>query len=101
MSRRNGAVVDDDVLYGFRLRLFSLAQELGNVRQACRIWVHHSTYYRSRGPVLRSGLEMLRPRERRPPRMLDQTGARAHTGRLTKGRIPQEALVAAPKMRPR
>lgn len=26
---------------------------------------------------------------------------RAHTGRLTKGRTPQEALVAARKMRPR
>ena len=67
-------MVDDDVLYRFRLRLFSLAAELGNVREACRIFgVHHSTYYRWRGPVLRSGLEMLRPRERRPPRMPNQT----------------------------
>jgi transposase InsO family protein len=74
MSRRVGAVVNDDVLYAFRLRLFSLAAELGNVRQACRIFgVHHSTYYRWRGPVLRSGLEMLRPRERRAPRMPNQT----------------------------
>ena len=67
-------MVDDDVLYGFRLRLFSLAAELGNVREACRIFgIHRSTYYRWRGPVLRSGLEMLRPRERRPPRMPNQT----------------------------
>jgi transposase InsO family protein len=74
MSRRGGAVVNDDVLFGFRLRLFSLAQELGNVRAACRVFdVHPSTYYRWRGPVLRSGLEMLRPRERRPPRMPNQT----------------------------
>jgi hypothetical protein len=36
--RRAGAVVNDDVLYGFRMRLFSLAAELGNVRQACRIF---------------------------------------------------------------
>ncbi|MBA3779482.1 MAG: helix-turn-helix domain-containing protein [Chloroflexi bacterium] len=51
-------MVNDDVLFGFRLRLFSLAQELGNVRAACRIFgVHPSTYYRWRGPVLRSGLE--------------------------------------------
>jgi transposase len=72
MSRRVGAVVDDDVL--FRLRLFSLAAELGNVREACRVFgVHHSTYYRWRGPVMRSGIEMLRPRERRPPRMPNQT----------------------------
>jgi hypothetical protein len=26
----------DDVLFGFRLRLFSLAEELGNVSEACR-----------------------------------------------------------------
>lgn len=66
-------MVNDDVLFGFRLRLFSLAAELGNVREACRIFgIHPSTYYRWRGPVLRSGLEMLRPRERRPPRMPNQ-----------------------------
>ena len=66
-------MVNDDVLYRFRLRLFSLAEELGNVRAACRLMgVHPSTYYRWRGPVLRSGLEMLRPRERRPPRMPNQ-----------------------------
>lgn len=66
-------MVDDDVLFKFRLRLFSLAAELGNVRAACRLMdVHHSTFYRWRGPVLRSGLEMLRPRERRAPRMPNQ-----------------------------
>jgi hypothetical protein len=32
MSRRAGAVINDDVLFGFRPRLFSLAQELGDVR---------------------------------------------------------------------
>ena len=64
MSTRRGAVVDDDVLFKFRLRLFSLAAELGNVREACRLMdVHPSTYYRWRGPVLRSGLEMLRHRK--------------------------------------
>ena len=66
-------MVDDDVLYRFRLRLFSLAEELHNVRAACRIFgVHPSTYYRWRPAVLASGLEMLRPRERRPPRMPNQ-----------------------------
>ncbi len=55
MSMRRGAVVNDDVLFGFRLRLFSLASELGNVRAACRLFgVHPSTYYRWRGPVLRT-----------------------------------------------
>ena len=48
-------MVDDDVLFKFRLRLFSLAAELGNVREACRLMdVHPSTYYRWRGPVLRT-----------------------------------------------
>jgi transposase InsO family protein len=76
MSRRGAAMVNDDVLYRFRLRLFSLAQELGNVRAACRtMGVHPSTYYRWREPVMRSGLEMLRPRERRPPRMPNQLSA--------------------------
>jgi transposase InsO family protein len=76
MSRRGGAVVNDDVLFRFRLRLFSLADELGNVAEACRtMGVHRSTYYRWRGPVLHSGLEMLRPRERRPPRMPNQLSA--------------------------
>lgn len=61
---------DDDVLYRFRLRLFSLAEELGNVRAACRaMGVHPSTYYAWKAKVERSGLEMLRPRERRAPRM--------------------------------
>jgi transposase InsO family protein len=87
MSRRGGAVVNDDVLYRFRLRLCSLAAELGNVREACRLMgVHPSTYYRWRGPVLRSGLEMLRPRERRPPRMPNQTSV------LTEQRIVAFAL---------
>jgi transposase InsO family protein len=87
MSRRSGAVVNDDVLFGFRLRLFSLAEELGNVRAACRIFgIHPSTYYRWRGPVLRSGLEMLRPRERRPPRMPNQTS------QLTEQRVIAFAL---------
>lgn len=60
---------DDDVLYGYRLRLFALAGEIG-VRAACRtMGVHHSTFYRWKPQVERSGLEMLRPRERRAPEM--------------------------------
>jgi transposase InsO family protein len=64
---------DDDVLFKFRLRLFSLAEELGNVRAACRaMGVHPSTYYHWKARVEQSGLEMLRPRERRAPRMPNQ-----------------------------
>jgi hypothetical protein len=60
---------DDDVLYGYRLRLFALAGEIG-VGAACRtMGVHHSTFYRWKPQVERSGLEMLRPRERRAPEM--------------------------------
>jgi transposase InsO family protein len=67
-------VSDDDVLFGFRLRLFSLAGEIG-VRPACRaMGVHHSTYYRWKEKVDRWGLEALRVRERRRPRMPNELG---------------------------
>jgi len=65
-------MTDSDVLYSFRLRLFDHAREVG-VSQACRTFgVHRSTYYRWRDRVEASGLEMLRPRERRAPRMPNQ-----------------------------
>jgi len=64
----------DDVLFGYRLRLFTLAEEIG-VRSACRaMGVHHSTYYRLKRKVDRWGLEALRIRERRRPRMPNQIG---------------------------
>ena len=66
----------DDVIHRYRLRLFALADELGNVRAACRqMGIHHSTYYRWRHQVEAWGLEALRPRERRPPRMPNQLPA--------------------------
>jgi transposase len=62
----------DDVLFGYRLQLFDLAART-TVSQACRTFgVHRSTYYRWRAQVERSGLEMLRPRERRRPQMPNQ-----------------------------
>jgi transposase len=65
-------VSNDDVLFGFRLRLFALAGEIG-VRAACRtMGVHRSTYYRWKPQVERAGLEMLSPRERRRPQMPNQ-----------------------------
>ena len=64
----------DDVLFGYRLRLFTLAEEIG-VRPACRaMGVHHSTYYRLKQRVDRWGLEALKIRERRRPRMPNQIG---------------------------
>jgi transposase InsO family protein len=62
----------DDVLFGYRLQLFALAQQRG-VSEACRLMgVHRSTYYRWKREVDRAGLEMLRPRERRRPQMPNQ-----------------------------
>ena len=73
MSKETGTMLDSDVLYRFRLQLFDHAREVG-VSQACRTFgVHRSTYYRWKAMVERSGLEMLRPRERRAPRMPNQT----------------------------
>ena len=64
----------DDALFRFRQRVFALAGELGSVRAACRtMGIHHSTYYRWRHQVLRFGLEILRPRERRRPRLPNAT----------------------------
>lgn len=66
----------DDVIHRYRLRLFALAAELGNVRAACRhMGVHPSTYYRWSRQVQAFGLEALRPRERRAPRMPNQIPA--------------------------
>jgi transposase InsO family protein len=68
-------MTQDDVLFGYRLQLFALAQERG-VSQACRLMgVHRSTYYRWKQVVDRQGLEMLRPRERRRPVMPNQLSA--------------------------
>lgn len=68
-------MTEHDVLTGFRLRLFTLADELGNVSAACRaMGVDRSTYYRLKKRVDRWGLEALNVRERRRPRMPNQIG---------------------------
>jgi transposase InsO family protein len=68
-------VTEHDVLVGYRLRLFTLAEELGNVSAACRAMdVDRSTYYRLKKRVDRWGLEALNVRERRRPRMPNQIG---------------------------
>ena len=67
-------MTQDDLLYRFRLRTFAMAAELGNVRAACRaMGIHPSTYYRWKRQLDRYGPEILRPRERRPPRMANTT----------------------------
>jgi transposase InsO family protein len=68
-------VSDDDVLFGYRLQLFDLAGRT-SVSHACRTFgVHRSTYYRWKAQVDRHGLEVLRPRERRRPKMPNQLPA--------------------------
>jgi transposase InsO family protein len=63
---------EDDVLFGYRLQLFDHAART-SVSEACRTFgVHRSTYYRWKRQVDRHGLEVLRPRERRRPRMPNQ-----------------------------
>jgi transposase InsO family protein len=65
----------DDVLFGYRLQLFDLAGRT-SVSHACRTFgIHRSTYYRWKAQVDRHGLEVLRPRERRRPRMPNQLPA--------------------------
>lgn len=64
----------DDALFRFRVRVFALAEELGSVRAACRaMGIHPSTFYRWKKQVDQWGLEALRPRERRHPRMPNAT----------------------------
>ncbi|MGH2394812.1 MAG: helix-turn-helix domain-containing protein, partial [Candidatus Limnocylindria bacterium] len=68
-------MTNDDRLFGYRLQLLNLASEIG-VRPACRaMGIHHSTYYRWLRLAERHGLEVLRPRERRRPRMPNQIPA--------------------------
>ncbi len=68
-------MTEHDVLVGYRLRLFTLADELQNVSKACALMgVHRSTYYRWKRQVDRWGLEALNVRERRRPRMPNEIG---------------------------
>src|SRR4029077_1895532 len=71
--RREGPpVTNDDLLFRHRVSLFARADQVG-VSQACReLGYHRSTYYRWLPRVGHHGLEILRPRERRPPRMPNQ-----------------------------
>ena len=65
-------MTNDDLLFRHRLRLFARAREVG-VSLACReLGYHRSSYYRWKPFVERHGLEILRPRERRAPRMPNQ-----------------------------
>ena len=63
---------EDDVLFGYRLRVLDYAKRT-SVSEACRVFgIHRSTFYVWKRRVERHGLEILRPRERRRPRMPQQ-----------------------------
>jgi transposase-like protein len=63
---------EDDVLFGYRLRVLDHAART-SVSEACRVFgIHRSTFYVWKRRVERHGLEILRPRERRRPRMPQQ-----------------------------
>jgi transposase-like protein len=67
--------------------VFGIAAELGNVRVACRaMGIHPSTYYRWKRQLDRYGPEILRPRERRVPRIANATSP------LTEQRVVAFAL---------
>jgi Helix-turn-helix domain len=71
---------EHDVLFGYRLQLVDLAGRIG-VSAACRVFgVHRSTFYRWKRMIERHGLEILRPRERRRPRMPNQLSPSSRRG---------------------
>jgi len=60
-------MTEHDVLGGYRLRLFTLAEELGNVSEACRIvGVSRRSYYEWKRIADEQGVEALRPKRERP-----------------------------------
>jgi transposase InsO family protein len=63
---------EDDALFGYRLRVLDYAGRT-SVSEAGRVFgIHRSTYYVWKRRVERHGLEILRPRERRRPRLPNQ-----------------------------
>jgi hypothetical protein len=65
-------VTNDALLFRHRVKLLARAREVGVTQTGREFGYHRSSYYRLRHQVLRQGLEMLRPRERRRPRMPNQ-----------------------------
>jgi transposase len=65
-------VSEDDVLFGYRLRVRDYAARRG-VSEACRVFgIDRSTFSVWKRRAERHGLEILRPRQRRRPRMPQQ-----------------------------
>jgi transposase InsO family protein len=67
-------VTGDDVIYQRRVRVLSLAEDLGNVAEACRlVGVSRKSFYQWKATTAAYGLEALRPRSRRRPRQPNET----------------------------
>lgn len=63
-----------DVIYQRRVRVLTLAAELGSVAAACRaVGVSRASYYRWKARADAYGLDALRPRARRRPRQPNET----------------------------
>jgi hypothetical protein len=74
-------MTEPDVHVRFRLRPFTIADELGNASAACRaMGVDRSSYDRWKAKVDRWEMEALRVRERRQPRMPNQIGSHLERG---------------------
>ncbi len=87
----------DDALYRLRLRAFALAQELGNVRAACRaMGIHPSMYYRWRRQVLRFGPEILCPRELILRRSASSRDSNTFSVSISISRYPYGGRIGAP-----
>lgn len=63
-----------EIIYHRRVRLLSLADELGSVARACRqMGISRTRYYEWRQVVARYGLEALMPKARRRPQLANAT----------------------------
>lgn len=64
----------DDIITQRRERVLHLADELGNISEACRlVGVSRTSYYAWRDTAERYGLAALRPKDRRAPQMPNAT----------------------------
>jgi transposase InsO family protein len=67
-------VTPTEIIYHRRVRLLALADELGNVSEACRqMGISRTRYYEWRRVVAEYGLEALMPKARRTPQLPNAT----------------------------
>jgi transposase InsO family protein len=67
-------VTPAEIIYQRRVALLALADELGNVAEACRVFgISRTRYYEWKGVADRCGLAALMPKERRSPQMPEAT----------------------------